>query len=164
MTDQEAAGYFQRADVVALPYLRSSASGPLAIAQACGLPVVVTSVGGLVEAAVTIPERFWSDLAALMTLPEGCWPQLICAVACMRCQSPGRLWRSRMRTSSLPWCARRTGCRDDETQARTPGETQLSLAPCSWRRQPVSRVGQMFQSLSSRGAATRRRRVGPRHP
>jgi len=33
-----------------LPYLRSSASGPLAIAQACGLPVVVTAVGGLVEA------------------------------------------------------------------------------------------------------------------
>jgi glycosyltransferase involved in cell wall biosynthesis len=51
VTDQEATGYFQRADVVALPYLRSSASGPLAIAQACGLPVVVTAVGGLVEAA-----------------------------------------------------------------------------------------------------------------
>lgn len=51
VTDQEVAGYFQCADVVALPYLRSSASGPLAIAQACGLPVVVTAVGGLVEAA-----------------------------------------------------------------------------------------------------------------
>lgn len=51
VTDQEAAGFFQRADLVALPYLRSSASGPLAIAQACGLPVVVTAVGGLVEAA-----------------------------------------------------------------------------------------------------------------
>ncbi len=50
VTDQEAAGYFRRADVVALPYLRSSASGPLAIAQAYGLPVVVTAVGGLVEA------------------------------------------------------------------------------------------------------------------
>jgi glycosyltransferase involved in cell wall biosynthesis len=36
---------------VALPYLRSSASGPLAMAQASGLPVVVTAVGGLVEAA-----------------------------------------------------------------------------------------------------------------
>jgi glycosyltransferase involved in cell wall biosynthesis len=51
VTDQEAAGFFQRADIVALPYLRSSASGPLAIAQAYGLPVVVTSVGGLTEAA-----------------------------------------------------------------------------------------------------------------
>jgi len=51
VTDQEAASYFGRADVVALPYLRSSASGPLAITQACGLPVVLTAVGGLVEAA-----------------------------------------------------------------------------------------------------------------
>jgi glycosyltransferase involved in cell wall biosynthesis len=51
VTDEEAAGYFRCADVVALPYLRSSASGPLAIAQSCGLPVVVTAVGGLVEAA-----------------------------------------------------------------------------------------------------------------
>jgi len=50
VTDQEAASYFRRADVVALPYLRSSASGPLAIAQAYGLPVAVTAVGGLVEA------------------------------------------------------------------------------------------------------------------
>ena len=31
-------------------------------------------------------------------------------------------------------------------------------------RRPVSRVGQMFQTLPSRVAATRRRRVGPRHP
>lgn len=50
VTDDEAAGFFGRADIVALPYLRSSASGPLAIAQAFGLPVVVTAVGGLVEA------------------------------------------------------------------------------------------------------------------
>lgn len=50
VTDEEVAGFFKRADVVALPYLRSSASGPLAIAEACGLPVVVTAVGGLVEA------------------------------------------------------------------------------------------------------------------
>jgi glycosyltransferase involved in cell wall biosynthesis len=69
VTDQEAAGYFQRADLVALPYLRSSASGPLAIAQACGLPVVVTTVGGLVEAAagytgaVMVPPDSPDDLA-----------------------------------------------------------------------------------------------------
>jgi glycosyltransferase involved in cell wall biosynthesis len=44
VTDQEAAGYFRRADVVALPYLRSSASGTLAIAQAYGLLVVMTDV------------------------------------------------------------------------------------------------------------------------
>ena len=36
--------------LVVLPYRRSSASGPLHIAMSCGLPVVTTSVGGLVEA------------------------------------------------------------------------------------------------------------------
>lgn len=69
VTDQEAAAFFQRADVVALPYLRSSASGPLAITQACGLPVVVTAVGGLVESvagysgAVLVPPGSPDDLA-----------------------------------------------------------------------------------------------------
>jgi glycosyltransferase involved in cell wall biosynthesis len=51
VTDEEVAGFFAAADVVVLPYLRSSASGPLHIAMAEGLPVVLTSVGGLVEAA-----------------------------------------------------------------------------------------------------------------
>jgi glycosyltransferase involved in cell wall biosynthesis len=51
VTDDEVAGFFAAADVVVLPYHRSSASGPLHIAMAQGLPVVLTSVGGLVEAA-----------------------------------------------------------------------------------------------------------------
>ncbi len=75
VTDQEAAGYFQRADVVALPYLRSSASGPLAITQACG-----HALGA-------------SHLA-------GCG-----AVVCGQLRRRG--------------AARRTGCRDDETEARS---------------------------------------------
>jgi glycosyltransferase involved in cell wall biosynthesis len=50
VTDAEAAGYFAGADIVVLPYHRSSSSGPLQIAMAKGLPVVVTKVGGLVEA------------------------------------------------------------------------------------------------------------------
>lgn len=50
VTDAEAAGYFSGADLVVLPYHRSSSSGPLQIAMAKGLPVVVTNVGGLVEA------------------------------------------------------------------------------------------------------------------
>ena len=41
---------FARADVAVLPYHRSSASGPLQIAMANGLPIVTTAVGGLVEA------------------------------------------------------------------------------------------------------------------
>lgn len=49
--DEEVPGLFARADVVALPYLRSSASGPLHLTMSAGLPVVVTSVGGLTEAA-----------------------------------------------------------------------------------------------------------------
>jgi glycosyltransferase involved in cell wall biosynthesis len=48
--DDEVADLFAHADVVVLPYHRSSASGPLHLAMAAGLPVVVTAVGGLVEA------------------------------------------------------------------------------------------------------------------
>jgi glycosyltransferase involved in cell wall biosynthesis len=51
VTDAELAGYLDRADLVALPYLRSSASGPLHIAMQKGIPVIVTDVGGLSEAA-----------------------------------------------------------------------------------------------------------------
>jgi glycosyltransferase involved in cell wall biosynthesis len=51
VTDDEVPTFFAAADVVALPYLRSSASGPLHLTMSLGLPVVVTSVGGLVEAA-----------------------------------------------------------------------------------------------------------------
>lgn len=51
VTDAEVDGFFAGADMVVLPYHRSSASGPLHIAMSHGLPVVVTAVGGLVEAA-----------------------------------------------------------------------------------------------------------------
>jgi glycosyltransferase involved in cell wall biosynthesis len=50
VSDEEVAQFFSGADVVVLPYHRSSTSGPLHIAMSCGLPVVVTSVGGLIEA------------------------------------------------------------------------------------------------------------------
>ena len=51
VTDAEVDEFFAAADLVVLPYRRSSASGPLHIAMSHGLPVVVTAVGGLVEAA-----------------------------------------------------------------------------------------------------------------
>jgi glycosyltransferase involved in cell wall biosynthesis len=51
VADPEVNEFFAHADVVVLPYRRSSASGPLHIAMSHGLPVVVTAVGGLVEAA-----------------------------------------------------------------------------------------------------------------
>jgi glycosyltransferase involved in cell wall biosynthesis len=53
--DTELTAYFERADAVILPYHRSSASGPLHIAMSAGLPVVVTAVGGLVEAVQDYP-------------------------------------------------------------------------------------------------------------
>lgn len=49
--DEEVGRHFAAADAVVLPYRRSSSSGPLHIAMSSGLPVVVSSVGGLVEAA-----------------------------------------------------------------------------------------------------------------
>jgi glycosyltransferase involved in cell wall biosynthesis len=51
VSDEEVAQCFAEADAVVLPYHRSSASGPLHLAMASGLPVVVTAVGGLVEAS-----------------------------------------------------------------------------------------------------------------
>ncbi len=50
VSDTEVAQFFAGADAIVLPYHRSSTSGPLHIAMSCGLPVVVTSVGGLIEA------------------------------------------------------------------------------------------------------------------
>jgi glycosyltransferase involved in cell wall biosynthesis len=50
VSDAEVSQFFAGADTVVLPYHRSSSSGPLHIAMSCGLPVVVTSVGGLIEA------------------------------------------------------------------------------------------------------------------
>jgi glycosyltransferase involved in cell wall biosynthesis len=55
VSDDEVTDCFARADVVVLPYLRSSASGPLHIAMSNGLPVVVTPVGGLAEAVADYP-------------------------------------------------------------------------------------------------------------
>jgi glycosyltransferase involved in cell wall biosynthesis len=69
VTDAEIPGLYSRADIVALPYHRSSASGPLHLTMQLGLPVVITDVGGLSEAArdysgtVFVPPRNPRDLA-----------------------------------------------------------------------------------------------------
>jgi glycosyltransferase involved in cell wall biosynthesis len=61
--DEEVDGHFAAADVVVLPYHRSSTSGPLMVALSYGKPAVVTTVGGLPEAvegyqgAVLVPPR-----------------------------------------------------------------------------------------------------------
>jgi glycosyltransferase involved in cell wall biosynthesis len=61
VNDDEVTAYFAGADDVVLPYHRSSASGPAHIAMSSGLPLVVTTVGGLpvavagYEGAVLVP-------------------------------------------------------------------------------------------------------------
>jgi len=77
VTDAEVGDYYDEADAVVLPYHRSSASGPLAIAMSAGLPVVVTAVGGLVEAvqdypgALQVPPSDQEALRdAMLRLPE----------------------------------------------------------------------------------------------
>jgi glycosyltransferase involved in cell wall biosynthesis len=50
VADEEVTQIFAEADAVVIPYHRSSTSGSLHIAMSCGLPVVVTHVGGLIEA------------------------------------------------------------------------------------------------------------------
>jgi glycosyltransferase involved in cell wall biosynthesis len=49
--DDAVGAAFAHADVAVLPYRRSSSSGILHVAMSWGLPIVVTSVGGLPEAA-----------------------------------------------------------------------------------------------------------------
>jgi glycosyltransferase involved in cell wall biosynthesis len=49
--DEVVGAAFAHADVAVLPYRRSSSSGILHVAMSWGLPVVVTNVGGLPEAA-----------------------------------------------------------------------------------------------------------------
>jgi glycosyltransferase involved in cell wall biosynthesis len=70
VTDAEAAGYFAGADIVVLPYHRSSSSGPLQIAMAAGLPVVTTRVGGLVEATAGYPGAVLADPASPASLAK----------------------------------------------------------------------------------------------
>ncbi len=61
--DRELDGHLLGADVVALPYHRSSLSGPLHVAMGYGLPILMSDVGGNAEAAegyegiVLVPPR-----------------------------------------------------------------------------------------------------------
>lgn len=49
--DNELDAFLRGADAIVLPYRRSSLSGPLHVAMGYGLPIVMTDVGGNVEAA-----------------------------------------------------------------------------------------------------------------
>jgi glycosyltransferase involved in cell wall biosynthesis len=71
VTDEEAAGYFAGADIVVLPYHRSSSSGPLQIAMASGLPLVATRVGGLIEATAHYPGAVLAEPSDPAALADG---------------------------------------------------------------------------------------------
>jgi glycosyltransferase involved in cell wall biosynthesis len=71
VTDAEVPDLFARADLVALPYLRSSASGPLHLAMARGLPVVVTDVGGLTQAVEGYGGAIMVEPSNPMSLRDG---------------------------------------------------------------------------------------------
>jgi glycosyltransferase involved in cell wall biosynthesis len=77
VTDEELDAYLNGADAVALPYTRSSLSGPLHVAMSYGLPIVMSETGGNVEAAdgyggiVIVPPSDPPALAvALQQLPS----------------------------------------------------------------------------------------------
>jgi glycosyltransferase involved in cell wall biosynthesis len=75
--DDEVVAHFAGADAVVLPYHRSSASSPAHVAMSNGLPLIITSVGGLPEAvanydgAILVPPHDPESLRnAIRTLPK----------------------------------------------------------------------------------------------
>jgi glycosyltransferase involved in cell wall biosynthesis len=54
--DQDVAGWLDLADAVVLPYRSAEQSGVVGLAQACGVPVLASAVGGL---AAQLPESPW---------------------------------------------------------------------------------------------------------
>lgn len=71
VTDDELAGFFARADAVALPYTRSSASGPLHIAMSYGLPILLSRVGGLDDGAAGYDGIVWVEPADVDSIGAG---------------------------------------------------------------------------------------------
>jgi glycosyltransferase involved in cell wall biosynthesis len=81
--DDEASLYFSAADVVVLPYLRSSQSGVAHAAMAMGKPIIATPVGGLAESLGDYPgttfvppgDEHALRRALLAPRPDGCPPR-----------------------------------------------------------------------------------------
>jgi glycosyltransferase involved in cell wall biosynthesis len=71
VTDEEVDQAFRAADLVVLPYRRSSTSGPLMVAMSYGLPVVVTAVGGLPEAVEGYSGAVQVEPASVDRLADG---------------------------------------------------------------------------------------------
>jgi glycosyltransferase involved in cell wall biosynthesis len=87
--DDEVTTHFGVADVVVLPYIRSSSSGPLHIAMSHGLPVVLTDVGGLRDAASGYGGIVWTPAGQ----PEALRDALLAASGlCTRRYDDPRSW------------------------------------------------------------------------
>lgn len=71
VADEEVDRWFRAADLVVLPYHRSSTSGPLQVAMSYGLPVVVSRVGGLPEAVDAYPGAVLVEPRDPVGLAEG---------------------------------------------------------------------------------------------
>jgi glycosyltransferase involved in cell wall biosynthesis len=114
VSDEELGEYVAQADAVVLPYHRSSASGPLSVAMAAGLPTVVTAVGGLSEAV--------EDYAGAVLVP----PQDPVALREALLKLPAR--RGERYTNPLSWEQTLDGYRAliDELRAGTPGGSAFS--------------------------------------
>lgn len=52
ITEEEAAAFFSRADVIVLPYRHATGSGVIPLAYHYGKPVITTTVGGLPEVVI----------------------------------------------------------------------------------------------------------------
>ena len=83
VTDDELSQLLAATDVVVLPYLRGSASGPLHVAMSWGLPVVVSDVEGLSAAA--------SRYEGAILVPPGDGVALAAALLAVR-QKVGRVY------------------------------------------------------------------------
>ncbi|SOD71575.1 glycosyltransferase involved in cell wall bisynthesis [Jatrophihabitans sp. GAS493] len=70
VSDEEVADFFTLADVAVLPYTRSSASGPLHVAMAYGLPTILSDVGGLRDGAEGYDGVIWVAPSSEASLKE----------------------------------------------------------------------------------------------
>lgn len=52
ISNEEVGGYFSKSDILVLPYVSASQSGPVQVAYNFNIPVIVTDVGGLPDAII----------------------------------------------------------------------------------------------------------------
>ena len=75
VTDEELPAYFERADLVVLPYLQADQSGVLFTASAFGKPLLLSDVGGFPEMQSTGAARIVRPaILALGKALRDCWP------------------------------------------------------------------------------------------